>query len=68
MRKRDSFISYTKVDKQLVEWIAYTLEQEGYSCYIQMWDFQLGGNFVLEVNNALTNSERFTAGSVTAKE
>ncbi|MDR2999709.1 MAG: tetratricopeptide repeat protein [Fibromonadaceae bacterium] len=59
--KRDFFISYNKADKQRAEWIATVLEQNGYSCYIQAWDFRLGGNFVSDMQKALTKSERFIA-------
>ncbi|MDR2579423.1 MAG: toll/interleukin-1 receptor domain-containing protein [Fibromonadaceae bacterium] len=59
--KRDFFISYNKTDKQWAEWIAAVLEQNGYSCYIQAWDFRPGGNFVLDMDNASVQSERFIA-------
>ncbi|MDR3000853.1 MAG: toll/interleukin-1 receptor domain-containing protein, partial [Fibromonadaceae bacterium] len=59
--KRDFFISYNKADKQRAEWIAAVLEQNGYSCYIQAWDFRPGGNFVLDMQKALTKSERLIA-------
>lgn len=59
--KKDFFVSYNKVDKQWAKWIAATLEAEGYSCIIQAWDFRPGDNFVLDMHNALINSERFIA-------
>jgi tetratricopeptide (TPR) repeat protein len=57
--KKDFFISYNKADEQWAEWVAYMLKQNGYSCYIQAWDFHPGGNFVLDMHNALIKSERF---------
>ncbi|MCL2284361.1 MAG: FxSxx-COOH system tetratricopeptide repeat protein [Fibromonadales bacterium] len=59
--KRDFFISYNKADKQWAKWIAAVLKQNGYSSYIQAWDFRPGDNFVLDMHNALTQSERFIA-------
>jgi len=60
--KRDFFISYNKNDKQWAKWIAAVLEQSGgYTCYIQAWDFRKGGNFVLDMQKALVNSERAIA-------
>jgi hypothetical protein len=59
--KKDFFISYTKNDEQWAMWIAGTLENEGYKTIIQVWDFKAGENFVLNMNNALINTERFIA-------
>ena len=65
--KRDFFISYNKADKQWAKWIAAVLENtkknedEYYSCYIQAWDFRKGGNFVLDMQDALLQSDRFIA-------
>ncbi|MCL2356669.1 MAG: toll/interleukin-1 receptor domain-containing protein, partial [Defluviitaleaceae bacterium] len=59
--KDDFFISYTKADEQWATWIAAVLEGEGYTCRIQAWDFQAGGNFVLDIDNALTECEGFIA-------
>ena len=36
-------------------------ETENYSCYLQAWNFRPGGNFVLDMQEALVNSERFIA-------
>jgi tetratricopeptide (TPR) repeat protein len=59
--KRDFFVSYTEPDEQWAKWIAAVLEANGYTCYIQAWDFRPGSNFVVDMQNALTNSERFIA-------
>jgi len=59
--KRDFFVSYNKEDKQWAKWIAAVLVQEGYTCYLQAWDFRPSGNFVLDMHNALVNSDRFIA-------
>ena len=33
--RKDFFISYTKADKAWAEWIAWELENEGYTCVLQ---------------------------------
>ena len=59
-RKKDFFISYTGKDRAWAEWIAWQLEETGYSVVIQAWDFRPGGNFVLDVQKA-TEAERTIA-------
>jgi hypothetical protein len=49
---KDFFISYTRADKKWAEWIAWQLEEAQYSIILQAWDFQLGMNFVLEMDKA----------------
>lgn len=51
---KDFFISYTGRDRPWAEWIAWILEEEGYSTVIQAWDFHPGGNFVLDMQQATT--------------
>ncbi len=58
---KDFFVSYTNADVQWAEWIAWTLEQEGYATTIQAWDFRPGSNFVLEMQRALLECERVIA-------
>jgi hypothetical protein len=55
---KDFFISYNKADKTWAEWIAWKLEQAGYTVIIQAWDFRPGGNFVLEMQNALKTTNK----------
>ena len=55
---RDFFISYNKNDKRWAEWIAYQLEEWGYTTVIQAWDFRPGGNFVLEMHRAAVGTDR----------
>jgi DNA-binding transcriptional MerR regulator len=49
---KDFFISYTGSDRTWAEWIAWVLEEAGYSVVIQAWDFRPGGNFVLDMQKA----------------
>lgn len=53
----DFVISYTGVDRDWAEWIAFTVEAEGFTTVIQAWDFRPGSNFVIEMQNA-TAAER----------
>ena len=49
----DFFIIYTETDKPWAEWIAWCLEEAGYSVILQAWDFRSGNNFVLMMNMAV---------------
>jgi tetratricopeptide (TPR) repeat protein len=55
------FISYNKADRAWAEWIAWVLEEAGYSTVIQAWDFGPGSNFVLEMDKAEKEAERTMA-------
>ncbi|MBL8296462.1 MAG: toll/interleukin-1 receptor domain-containing protein [Bryobacterales bacterium] len=55
------FISYTAHDVHWAEWIAWNLEQSGFQCVIQAWDFKAGKNFVQEMQKALSSAERVLA-------
>lgn len=50
------FVSYNSHDRTWAEWIAWTLEDAGYSVTIQAWDFRPGGNFVLDMQRAAQES------------
>jgi hypothetical protein len=54
----DFFISYTRTDRGWAEWIAWTLEAQGYSTIIQAWDFRPGANFVLEMERATAEAQK----------
>ena len=58
---KDFFISYNKADRTWAEWIAWQLEEEGYTVVVQAWDFRPGGNFVLDMNRATKEAERTIA-------
>jgi len=58
---KDFFISYNAADKAWAEWIAWQLEASGWSVIVQAWDFRPGGNFALDMNNALTSTQRTIA-------
>src|SRR5262245_7380285 len=55
---KDFFISYNKADRQMAEWIAWQLEEAGYTVVIQAWDFLPGENFVLNMQSAAQQARR----------
>jgi hypothetical protein len=58
---KDFFISYNSADRNWAEWIAWILEEAGYSVVIQAWDFRPGGNFVLEMHKAAAGTQKTIA-------
>jgi TIR domain/Effector-associated domain 9 len=60
-KMRDCFISYNRADKTWAEWIGWTLEEAGYSVVIDAWDFRPGGNFALEMDKAVKESQKTIA-------
>jgi hypothetical protein len=57
------FISYNKADRQWAEWIAWALEEAGYTTVVQAWDFGPGSNFVLEMHTAAKDTEHTIVSS-----
>jgi GTPase SAR1 family protein len=57
----DFLISYAGVDRKWAEWIAWQLEEAGYSLIIQAWDFRPGSNFVINMQRGATEAERTIA-------
>ena len=55
------FISYTGVDSAWAEWIAFALEEQGYTVTVQAWDFRPGSNFAVEMQKAASQMERIIA-------
>jgi TIR domain len=55
---KDFFVSFNSADKAWAEWIAWTLEEAGYSVVYQHWDFRPGGNFVLEMQKAAEGTRK----------
>lgn len=51
------FISYTTEDQSWAEWIAWQVESFGHEAIVQAWDFLAGSNFVLEMQDACSNSD-----------
>ena len=59
--RRDFFISYNKQDQHWAEWLAWTLEEAGYTVVLQAWDFRPGSNSVLDVQRATAECEKTIA-------
>jgi len=57
----DFFVSRNGNDRAWAEWVAWQLEDAGYSTVLQDWDFRPGNNFVLKMQEASTNCERTLA-------
>jgi hypothetical protein len=57
----DFFVSYTSADRAWAEWVAWQLEQAGYSVIVQAWDFEPGDNFVVRMRDALEQADRTLA-------
>jgi tetratricopeptide (TPR) repeat protein len=55
---KDFFISYNKADRAWAEWIAWQLDEAGYTTIVQAWDFRPGSNFVLGMQHAAIESAR----------
>lgn len=58
---KDFFISYNQADRLWAEWIAWQIEEDGYSTILQAWDFRPGSNFIFEMNRAATEAKRTIA-------
>jgi energy-coupling factor transporter ATP-binding protein EcfA2 len=59
--KKDFFISYRTLNEGWAEWIAWHLEAEGYTTFLQAWDFRPGRNFVNEMEHGITCCARTLA-------
>src|SRR5687767_11810921 len=54
--KRDFFISFNQADRAWATWIAWVLEEAGYSVWLQDWDFR--GSFLEQMHQASLRSAR----------
>jgi hypothetical protein len=52
----DFFISYAHADRSWAEWVAWQLEEAGYTTVLQAWDFRPGANFVLVMQQAASDA------------
>lgn len=56
--KYDFFISRRGADSHWAEWIAWTLEEAGYTTFLQDWDFGAGTNIPGRMQTAASAAER----------
>jgi tetratricopeptide (TPR) repeat protein len=59
--QRDFFVSYTSADRAWAEWVAWQLEDEGWTTVLQAWDFTPGDNFIQRMRDALEQADRTIA-------
>ncbi|CAO5238050.1 toll/interleukin-1 receptor domain-containing protein [Frankia sp. AgKG'84/4] len=57
----DFFLSYTAVDRQWAEWIAWHLEAAGLRVLVQAWDFVPGANWVAGMQRGVAEADRTIA-------
>ena len=57
----DFFISYRTADEGWATWIAWQLEEAGYTTFLQAWDFRPAQNFVDQMDLGVTRYERTIA-------
>jgi hypothetical protein len=60
-QQRDFSISYTSPDLTWAEWVAWQLEDEGWTTVLQAWDFSPGENFIARMRDALEQADRTIA-------
>lgn len=53
---KDFFVSYNRHDRKWAEWIAWQLEDGGFSVVIQAWDFT--GNWIVAMDRAMREAQR----------
>lgn len=56
---KDFFVSYNAQDRRWAEWIAWELEEDGFSVTVQAWDF--AGNWIVDMDRAMRECERTVA-------
>src|SRR5512135_458797 len=54
--KRDFFVSFNQADRTWATWIAWVLEEKGYSVFFQDWDFR--GSFLEQMHQASRRAGR----------
>ena len=57
----DFFVSYASSDRTWAEWIAWEIEDAGYTVVLQAWDFRPGSDFVVSMRGATSGAERTLA-------
>lgn len=58
---RDFFISYRSTDEDWAKWIDRQLTEAGYKVKAQAWDFKVGDNFMVHMQEGLTQYRRTLA-------
>ncbi|HUS11947.1 MAG TPA: toll/interleukin-1 receptor domain-containing protein [Pyrinomonadaceae bacterium] len=58
---KDFFVSYTQSDKIWAEWIAWELQEAGYTVTLQAWNFAPSQSFMQRMRQALVESRHLIA-------
>jgi hypothetical protein len=58
---KDFFVSYTSSDREWAEWVAWELQEAGYTCTIQAWHFAPSQNFIQRMRQALVETRHLVA-------
>ena len=59
--QKDFFVSHAGADRAWAEWVAWQLDQAGYSVELDVWDWAPGRNFVSAMSDALDRCDRVLA-------
>jgi TIR domain/NB-ARC domain len=59
--RADFFVSHAGADRAWAEWVAWQLEQAGYSVELDVWDWAAGQNFITKISDALDRCDRVVA-------
>jgi hypothetical protein len=57
----DFFVSHAGADRAWAEWVAWQLEQAGYTVELDVWDWAAGQNFITAMSDALDRCDRVLA-------
>jgi hypothetical protein len=60
-RGTDFFISHAGRDTAWAEWLAWQLQEAGYSVELDVWDWAPGQDFVIRMSAALERADRLLA-------
>jgi TIR domain len=60
-RGTDFFVSHAGRDTAWAEWLAWQLQQAGYTVELDVWDWAPGENFVARMQQALERADRLLA-------
>jgi hypothetical protein len=60
-RRVDFFLSYAAADQAWAEWIAWTLEEEGFQVMLQAWDSPPGSNWIQVMDAGIRDAARTIA-------
>lgn len=61
LRENPAFVSYARADRAWAEWIAWVLEEAGFTTVLQAWDFAAGENFLAAMQRASAEARRTIA-------